>query len=430
MTAMPHVRSFPLYCLLSFCCFVSWGVILTAQEDEEGVANSRQYAQSEEEATQLGTKNKTFMDSFAAYRELAKKLTAMKTEYQDASSARRSEIDTEYRKLYQQGRELHKNSIEMALDAHDETPNRNPFVINLLYSTVGWEFSRENYEEAVRVFKRLVASGIGKETTRFYVYAGLSALLSMNYAEAEEWIKIARESGDLEKLFTDWSKSSKAERELAGTMQNQMRIMPQVKEAWTKEEEIRAAETEAGEQDSAKKLPRVELVIGKDRAAPKGTIVLELFENEAPNTVANFVSLVEKGFYNNVVFHRVLPNFMAQGGDPTGSGRGGPGYTFDCETGNRFPQSRKHFRGSISMANAGPNTNGSQFFLTFVPTSFLDGRHTVFGRVVEGLEVLADIQRVDPDDENAAVPELDRIIEAKVLNKRDHAYEVQKNAGR
>ena len=211
---------------------------------------------------------------------------------------------------------------------------------------------------------------------------------------------------------------------LAGTMQNQMRMMASTNAAWEREQEIRKAEAEAGEQDPAKKLPRVEMTTSK------GTIILELFENEAPNTVANFISLVESGFYNDVIFHRVLPNFMAQGGDPTGTGRGGPGYTFDCETGNRFPQARKHFRGSISMANAGPNTNGSQFFLTFVPTSMLDGRHTVFGRIVEGIDVLSEIEKYDPADRDAPIPVFDRIIEAKVLNKRDHDYEVKKNAGR
>jgi cyclophilin family peptidyl-prolyl cis-trans isomerase len=246
----------------------------------------------------------------------------------------------------------------------------------------------------------------------------------MNYDDAEAWLKIAKESGELEKMITDWARSSKAGSDLARTMQSQFMTMPQTKAAWAKEQEIRKAETEAGERDPAKKLPRVELTTSK------GKIVLELFENEAPNTVANFISLVEKKFYNGVVFHRVLPNFMAQGGDQSGTGGGGPGYAIDDECGNRFPQYRKHFRGSISMANAGPNTNGSQFFLTFVPTSFLDGKHTVFGRVVEGFEVLSAIQRVDPQDKNTKVPELDKIIEAKVLNKRDHVYEVKKNANR
>ena len=109
----------------------------------------------------------------------------------------------------------------------------------------------------------------------------------------------------------------------------------------------------------------------------KGDIEVELFENEAPNTVANFITLVEKGFYNGLSFHRVLPNFMAQGGDPKGDGTGGPGYTIADECSG--PNHRLHFRGSLSMAKeARPDTGGSQFFITFVPTSHLDGIHTVF----------------------------------------------------
>ena len=405
------------YFLFTICCLLFLYVILPAQEVMP------QYVQSEKEAAELGPKNKAFLDAFAEFRELNKKLTATKIEYQDAKPERQKEIDEQYPKQYKQGLDLHKKLIALALEAHEESPNRNPSVINLLYSTVGFEFNRENYEESVRIFKRLAESGIDKEANRFYVFAGFAAMLSMNYKEADEWLKAARESGDLERLVRDWTQS-KTGRDLAQTVQSQLQAMSRTKEAWAKEQEIRKAEAEAGAQDPAKKLPRVEFT------TTKGKIVLELFENEAPNTTANFISLVEKGFYNGVVFHRVLPNFMAQGGDPTGTGRGGPGYTFDCECGSKFPQARQHFRGSISMANAGPNTNGSQFFLTFIPTSFLDGRHTVFGRVVEGIEILADIQRFDPDDKDAMIPELDKIIEAKVLNKRNHVYEVKRNMGR
>ena len=414
---MVHVRSFiPLCCLLALC------VILFAQEPE-------QYAKSEKDATELGPKNKAFMEAFTEFRELNKKLTAMKVENQDASPNRRKEIEIEHPQLYKQGLELYKNVLTLALDAHDEAPNRNPSVNNLLYSTVAWEFNRENYEASFRVFKRLAASGIDKGAERYYVFAGFAALLSMNYEEAEKWLDIAEESGELEKKIKEWVQSSDSGKSLVQTLQGQFMTMSQTKEAWTKEQQIRKTETEAGEQDPAKKLPRVELLIGKESAAARGRIVLELFENEAPNSVANFISLVESGYYNGIVFHRVLPNFMAQGGRK-GTDERSPGYTIDDECGNRFPQYRRHFRGSISMANAGPNTNGSQFFLTFVPTSFLDGRHTVFGRVVEGLEVLADIQRFDPSDENAKIPELDKIVEAKVLNKRNHAYQVKKNGNR
>ena len=156
----------------------------------------------------------------------------------------------------------------------------------------------------------------------------------------------------------------------------------------------------------------------------KGDIEVELFENEAPNTVANFITLVEKGFYNGLTFHRVLPAFMAQGGDPKGDGTGGPGYSIPDEC-NR-PNHRLHFRGSLSMAKAArPDSGGSQFFITFVPTSHLDGKHTVFGRVIKGFDVLAKIQRRDPEDKGD-IPDPDKIIEAKVLRKRPHEYAVKK----
>jgi cyclophilin family peptidyl-prolyl cis-trans isomerase len=125
----------------------------------------------------------------------------------------------------------------------------------------------------------------------------------------------------------------------------------------------------------------------------KGTIVLELFADKTPVTVNNFVFLAREGFYNDTIFHRVIADFMVQGGDPTGSGRGGPGYRFEDE----FHPSLKHDKpGILSMANAGPGTNGSQFFITHVPTPWLDGKHSVFGQVIEGMDVLMSIPPRDP----------------------------------
>ena len=116
----------------------------------------------------------------------------------------------------------------------------------------------------------------------------------------------------------------------------------------------------------------------------RGPIKVELYPEKAPLTVANFVNLVQRGFYDGLTFHRVIPDFMIQGGCPEGSGRGGPGYRFEDETSNGV----KHERGVLSMANAGPNTNGSQFFITHIKTDWLDGKHTVFGKVIEGLDVV------------------------------------------
>ena len=119
-----------------------------------------------------------------------------------------------------------------------------------------------------------------------------------------------------------------------------------------------------------------------------GNFTIELFEKQVPNTVENFVKLAETNFYNGVIFHRVIDGFMIQGGDPTGTGRGGPGYKFADEF---HPQLKHNSEGILSMANAGPNTNGSQFFITLAPTPHLDGRHSVFGKVVEGMDTVKGI---------------------------------------
>ena len=125
----------------------------------------------------------------------------------------------------------------------------------------------------------------------------------------------------------------------------------------------------------------------------KGIIELELYAQYAPKTVNNFVFLSQEGFYDGIVFHRVIGAFMVQGGDPTGTGRGGPGYKFEDEVGSTNPL--KHEKKVISMANAGPNTNGSQFFITHCPQPHLDGKHTVFGKVTKGEDVVDAIEQGD-----------------------------------
>jgi cyclophilin family peptidyl-prolyl cis-trans isomerase len=125
----------------------------------------------------------------------------------------------------------------------------------------------------------------------------------------------------------------------------------------------------------------------------KGKIVIQLFADKVPETVNNFVFLARQGFYDGTIFHRVIKDFMAQGGDPTGTGRGGPGYKFKDEF---HPTLRHDKPGILSMANAGPGTNGSQFFITHVPTPWLDNKHSVFGYVTQGMDVLLSIQPRDP----------------------------------
>ena len=165
-------------------------------------------------------------------------------------------------------------------------------------------------------------------------------------------------------------------------------------------------------QKKDKDLPRVEMLTNK------GRIIIELFEDDAPNGVANFISLVEKKYYDGQKFHRVIPNFMAQGGDinskndnPSDDGQGGPGYTIKTDL-----NKRKHFRGSFSYANAGLNTDGSQFFLCVIPTTWLDGRHAVFGRIIEGQSIADSLTKND------------ELTKVTILHKRNHPYEVKKNS--
>lgn len=148
-----------------------------------------------------------------------------------------------------------------------------------------------------------------------------------------------------------------------------------------------------------------------------GTIEIELFEKQTPKTVENFAGLAKKGYYNGVIFHRVIDNFMIQGGDPTGTGRGGEslwGGKFEDEI---VPALKHDIPGILSMANAGPNTNGSQFFITIVPTPWLDGKHTVFGQVINGMDIVYNIGKVatsKPGDK----PEVDVIMEKVTTEKR------------
>ncbi|MCC4586986.1 peptidylprolyl isomerase [Xanthomonas melonis] len=147
----------------------------------------------------------------------------------------------------------------------------------------------------------------------------------------------------------------------------------------------------------------------------RGKIVVELYPEKAPLTVANFVNLAKRGFYNGLNFHRVIADFMIQGGCPEGSGRGGPGYRFEDETNNGVG----HERGVLSMANAGPNTNGSQFFITHTATPWLDGKHTVFGKVTQGLDVVDSVAQgdtintltIEGDADAALAAKADRVAE-------------------
>ncbi len=156
----------------------------------------------------------------------------------------------------------------------------------------------------------------------------------------------------------------------------------------------------------------------------KGKIELELYPSQTPITVANFVNLSQRGFYNGIKFHRVIPDFMVQGGDPSGDGTGGPGYTFKDE----FVSTLKHDSpGILSMANRGPKTNGSQFFITHVPTPWLDGKHTVFGKVTKGMEVVNSIVQGDTINKIEITGDTSGVLESAATEKKSWDEALDKN---
>jgi cyclophilin family peptidyl-prolyl cis-trans isomerase len=260
------------------------------------------------------------------------------------------------------------------------------------------EVERDQYERAEELARVLLDNGC--DAKEVYAPAAIAAFAANDFEKADKYFKEAKAADKL---------SDRGKNMLADLETDKKPWVETYKKRWEREQQLRREEAKKDD------LPRVRLT------TTKGQIVVELFENEAPGTVGNFVSLVDKGFYNGLTFHRVLPGFMAQGGCPLGDGRGDPGYKIYCELDK--DKHRNHFRGSLSMAHSGRDTGGSQFFLTFLPTPRLDGEHTVFGRVMEGMDVLEKLQRHDPD---AVVdmdsPKPDKIVKAEVIRKRDHQY--------
>jgi cyclophilin family peptidyl-prolyl cis-trans isomerase len=286
-------------------------------------------------------------------------------------------------------------AAEQAFIADESSKNLG----NLLFVMAMRHLRKDNYEESLRLGRLLLEHHFtDKDLSRMLAS---SAFPTMQLDDAKKFLAEAGNGApsndpDLKKVLT---------------------LVELYGPKWEREQKFRAAEAQADD------LPRVKL------HTTQGDIVLELFENEAPNTVANFISLVEQELYDNTQFHRVIPGFVVQGGDPLSKdpakfegqiGHGGPGYTIPSES--SAPNHREHFRGSVSMAlGEGPNSGGSQFFIDLAPTAPLDGQFTVFGRVIDGLDVLSKLQRFDPQNPTPGVT-LDKITKAEVLRKRDHPY--------
>jgi cyclophilin family peptidyl-prolyl cis-trans isomerase len=325
------------------------------------------------------------------WEELNERGEALIKESRTATPERKKEIREEFQTLLTEHGQVVRQLTDAALAEYKADPKKNAEAAQFLADLAADLVRRDRYDEALAIVQPLIENQ--SEAEGLLSTAGVAAFSIDDFDAAEKYFAPAKEQGALSGDASRFSPLVTAE-----------------KEKWKREQELRAQEAKADD------LPRVKLT------TTKGDLLIELFENEAPNAVANFISLVEKGFYDGLTFHRVLPGFMAQGGDPTGDGTGGPGYTIECECDE--PDARMHFRGTLSMAHAGKDTGGSQFFLTFRPTPHLDARHTAFGRVIEGLEILPELTRRDPSG-FGALPTPDKIVKAEVVRKRDHEYAPQ-----
>ncbi|MCA9176381.1 MAG: peptidylprolyl isomerase [Planctomycetales bacterium] len=349
------------------------------------IATAQESTPEPEKAAPASKEADAYHQALDQWKSALKDLQATQVKYQDArSDAEASEVakvwDSQMIAAEQRLGELRTAAVAAFLVA----PNQDKDLTQLLLGMLQRDYETDNFEAAYPIAMAFAAEK-GMANAQLLSMAGTVCFCVNEFDKAEELYKRVAEAGGT----------------LDPTAQNFAGLIPEYKQLWKEEQEARKRDAESN-------LPRVSIKTNR------GTIEVELFENEAPDTVANFIYLVERKFYDGLTFHRVLEHFMAQGGCPDGTGGGGPGYEIYCECYKEAH--RSHFRGELSMAHAGRDTGGSQFFLTFVPTAHLNGQHTVFGRVVNGMEVLAKLRRREPD---AKTPP-DRMLEVRVIRKDEN----------
>ncbi len=365
---------------------IGWFCVTQPGRAESGAATAPSAG-----AQQVGPKETAFRKQLDAWISLLEQIRDIRLKYPNANPAEMAQLREKYEQLLNEAEKQLPSLITAAEAAYDERPQTEGDLVDLLLEVALDRSEQGPFQDGLALAEKLIKNKVTSPVV--YLAAGRAAFALEDFTKAAGYFKKISEAGIQDDQV-------KAMEDAANFYAQQFPL----------EQQKRQAEAKADD------LPRVLL------KTTKGDILLELFENEAPNTVANFITLVEQGFYNGLTFHRVIPGFVAQGGCPKGDGTGGPGYQIADECNG--PNARLHFRGSLSMANAGPNTNGSQFFITYAPTSHLNGKHTVFGRVLSGMDVVEKLQARNPEAPNP--PQPDKIISATVVRKRPHPYTVKK----
>jgi peptidylprolyl isomerase len=338
-----------------------------------------------------------------AFREHLKKMREAQVKYHlsDGTSNDKT-FRRQWAELCDQGRPLAAKAYAVMLKKFTDNPSDNAQLGKFLVELLERNLLDSRFEGMLEMGLALQSTGIDSEKIPEAI--ALGAVAENKFDVAKPWI---------EKHYKESSKR----RPVLGSIYEHL---DELSQDWADELRMRA------EDAKGEPLPQVSIL------TTKGEIIVELFENEAPETVANFIHLVEDGFYDGLMFHRVLEHFMAQTGCPDGDGTGGPGYSIHGEA--QKPNARKYFRGTLGMAlsNGDANSGGSQFFICFVPTFNLNGQYTAFGRIVSGMDVIGNLAQVNPDEkkkEGEVPPVIDEIIEAKVVRKRNHEYKPNKFTG-
>ena len=354
-------------------------------------------AQVPQTSPSVGPSRKMYIAKLGEWKQMLKDLQKLRSDFDLAKPSEIPAIRKSWAETTAKADTLLPQLRNAAVAAYAESPNTDRQLTRLLVELASKALLSDDYEVAEHISVSMLRSSA--EERKLYDIAGISSFAMHNFEDAQQYFKKAEQLGVLSQMGNNYYGEIKK-----GYIKY-----------WEQEQAIRTAEAKADD------LPRVRLTTSV------GVVELELFENEAPETVGNFINLIEQGYYDGLSFHRVLQNFMAQTGCPKGDGTGGPGYNIYCEclTRNDF---RRFFTGTLGMAHAGPNTGGSQFFITFRPTGNLNAKHTVFGRVTKGMGIMRKIARVDPDNPDAKLKP-DTIIKAEVIRKREHDYVPRRVAG-
>ncbi len=370
-----------------------------AAGDHEGHAHSEAGRSSEKAGEVVTPQTEEFKRACDALREHLKIMRALMVNYHVGESLTEDRQTRErWPELLAEGVQLHQTMMDAALAEFELEPAERTDLAGMFARYLKRGYEQDRFEGMVPIGQALIESGYAN--TEIIRYMAMAAFSVNEYEVAQPFLQKLVDEGEVGP-------------ELGVLIQNYGPVLA----AWERELKQRAADA-AGEP-----LPRVLM------KTTKGNMEIELFEDQAPEAVANFIHLIEQGFYDNLTFHRVIEHFMAQGGCPQGDGQGGPGYFIRNEADK--PEARNFFRGTLGMALAQErDSGGSQFFITFLPTPQLNGSFTAFGRVIDGIDVLSNISRRNPEEDKkdkTATPVMpDEIITIEILHKRDHEYKPNK----